>query len=116
MSSPVYTLFVGDLSIYATKEDLVKVFSSFGTIQDVRIKRDDATGKNLSYGFIEFQNVSSAVDVLKSMNGFVLCGRPMRIRWAANKSKSGSPPSSSQYTPNAITSAVHVTYTVQQVR
>lgn len=74
-----YSLFVGDLSIYCTKDDLEKVFSTFGPITDVRIKQDEKTGKNLSYGFVDFANVSSALNVLKNMNGFVLCGRPLRL-------------------------------------
>ncbi len=73
-----YTIFVGDLSVYCTKDDLIQVFSTFGPIKDIRIKQDEETGKYLSYGFVEFEHVSSAVNVLRTMNGYVLCGRPMR--------------------------------------
>ncbi len=76
--SSAYTLFVGDLSIYCTKEDIERAFSPFGTIKDIRIKKDEQTGKYLSYGFVEFEEVSAAVNALQNMNGYVLCGRPMR--------------------------------------
>ncbi len=79
MNSCAYTLFVGDLSIYCSREDLENVFSRFGSIKDIRIKRDEETGKNLSYGFVEFEHVSCAADALQHMNGYVLCGRPLRF-------------------------------------
>jgi RNA recognition motif-containing protein len=128
---------VGDLSIYCTKEELESVFCVFGPIRDIRIKCDELTGKNLSYGFIEFESVTSAVNVLTRMNGYVLCGRPMRldfkilfslflltnfyspfhrVRWAANKSKKVNEGTT---VVNAVksneTSPVHVTYTTLQV-
>ncbi len=140
-TSSSYTLFVGDLSIYCTKEELESVFNVFGPIRDIRIKCDELTGKNLSYGFIEFESVTSAVNVLTRMNGYVLCGRPMRldfnlkilfsllcsqitnlyssfnrVRWAANKSKKvNEGPTVVNAVKSNETSPVHVTYTTLQV-
>lgn len=78
MNCSTYSLFLGDLSVFCTKEDLEQLFSPFGTITDIRIKQDMNTGKKLSYGFVEFDNINSAINVLKNMNGYVLCGRPLR--------------------------------------
>jgi RNA recognition motif-containing protein len=72
------TLFIGDLSIFCTIQDIEKVFSTFGPIVDIRIKRDENTNKNLSYGFVKYVLVNSAEQALNNLNGFVLCGRPMR--------------------------------------
>lgn len=73
-----YSLFLGDLSVFCTREDIENVFSQFGRVTDVRIKEDLHTGKKLSYGFVEFDNINSTMNALNSMNGFVLCGRPLR--------------------------------------
>ncbi len=78
MSSVASTLFIGDLAVYCTRDNLETAFSAFGAIKSIRIKKDEKSGKCLAYGFIEFEHVGSAVNALQQMNGYVLCGRPLR--------------------------------------
>lgn len=78
MSSNQYTLFVGDLSIFCTEEDVREVFAPLGELLEVKIIRCEETKKNLSYGFVKYADPDAAVKAIDQLNGTMLCGRPMR--------------------------------------
>jgi heterogeneous nuclear ribonucleoprotein A1/A3 len=73
-----YTLFVGDLSIFCTEEDIRELFSTYGELLEVKIIRCEETKKNLSYGFVKYADTEAAVKAIDELNGTMLCGRPMR--------------------------------------
>lgn len=72
------SLFVGDLSIFCSEQDLEKAFSPFGTLLEIKIMRSEETSRNLSYGFIKFAAPNSAKMAMDQLNGVMLCGRQMR--------------------------------------
>lgn len=74
----LFCLFLGDLSVFCSETDISEAFQKFGEIAGVRIIRNRNTKKNLSYGFIEFTNVSAAIQAMNEMNGKILCGRSIR--------------------------------------
>lgn len=57
-------LFVGQLSADITKEDLVKYFSTFGSIEDVTMKYDGPGGRARGFAFILFDDKDSIDKVL----------------------------------------------------
>ncbi|TRM63998.1 hypothetical protein BD626DRAFT_547754 [Schizophyllum amplum] len=61
-------LYIAGLSRFTTKQDLEKVFKSYGTLKEVRIATDpkDATCKG--FAFIEFENEKDAVAGLAANN------------------------------------------------
>ena len=59
--------------------DLAIVFSQFGEISDVHIRRDPKTGKSLGFAFIAFENQLSSVLAVDNMNATLLCGRPISV-------------------------------------
>lgn len=71
--------------MHCDEADLEQAFSPYGIILEIRVKRSKETAKTLSYGFLEFASASSAVNAMNDMDGVVLKGRPLRIRWAASK-------------------------------
>ncbi len=73
-----FCLFLGDLSVFCTEEDLQKDFATFGAIVDIRIIRNKSTKKNLSYGFLEYDNLESATNAMEQMNGKIICGRAIK--------------------------------------
>ena len=73
------SLFIGNLAIFCTERDIEEAFSPFGIILSISIKCDEETNKNLSYGFIKFASEISAVEAMNSLNGQLLCGRPLRF-------------------------------------
>lgn len=74
------SIFVGNLAIFCTEKDIEDLFSQFGQILSISIKCDEATNKNLSYGFVKYSSEISALQAMKALNGTILCGRPLRYR------------------------------------
>jgi RNA recognition motif-containing protein len=78
MPSQKRTLFLGDLSLFCTEQDLELLFGAFGEIYEIRLKRDAGTLRNLSYGFIKFVVPACATLALESLDGYFLHGRALR--------------------------------------
>jgi RNA recognition motif-containing protein len=79
MAAPTKTsLFIGDLAIFCTERDVDQLFSQYGEIQEIKIMKSEETSRNLSYGFLKFTNTMSAKRAMNELNGFILCGRPLR--------------------------------------
>lgn len=79
MAKPVsYGLFLGDLSLFCTEDDLRNAFQPFGRVVEVRIKRSKENKKNLSYGFVEYSSPVEAVRAMQVMDGKLLGGRALK--------------------------------------
>lgn len=110
-----YTLFVGDLSIFCGEDDLREAFVRFGDVLEAKIIRCEETKKNLSYGFVKFSDREAAATAIDSLNGTLLCGRPLRIGWATRRSRHeyDAPPAAPQRN-HGERSSVHVSYSSEQ--
>ncbi|CAJ0966834.1 unnamed protein product [Ranitomeya imitator] len=62
------TLFLGNLDIDVTENELLRVFERFGTITEVDIKRA-ARGQTSTYGFLKFENLDMAHRAKVAMSG-----------------------------------------------
>ncbi|KAJ1686055.1 hypothetical protein LUZ63_017445 [Rhynchospora breviuscula] len=79
------SLFVKNLNFRTTDELLKQHFSSNiknGTIKSVKIKKHLKNGKNVSmgFGFVEFDSVETATNVLKELQGTVLDGHALILQ------------------------------------
>eukprot|EP00981_Chlorochromonas_danica_P014131 scaffold7410_cov169-Ochromonas_danica.AAC.16 len=70
----VNTLFVGDLPQFCTEIELAHLFSSFGPLVDVKIKRSINNGRALTYGFVTLSTFQGAEAARIRLDG---------IRWAS---------------------------------
>lgn len=75
-------LFVGDLARNATEEEIEKIFSRYGEVLNVDIKRDKVTHNNLGYGFVQFRTREQAMEAKDHLNGIEICNRKVRLGWA----------------------------------
>ena len=73
-----YSMFLGDLSIFCTEQDIHDAFNVYGEILSIRVLKHKETERALSYGFIQFSCETAAVTAMNEMQGFVLKGRPLR--------------------------------------
>ena len=78
MNSSRNSLFVGDLPKYCTESDLAIIFDAYQPILEIKIKRNDQTGKTLSYGFVTFISEEVASRALRNIDGALFCGRKLR--------------------------------------
>lgn len=72
------SLFLGDLSVYCTEQDIYEIFQPFGPIESIQLKRKSTSNSRPSYGFIQYQFRESAEEALRVMNGRVVHGRAIR--------------------------------------
>ncbi|KAI7797829.1 RNA-binding protein 15 [Triplophysa rosa] len=72
------TLFLGNLDITVTENDLRRAFERFGTITEVDIKRP-TRGQSSTYGFLKFENLDMAHRAKISMSGKVVGRNPIKI-------------------------------------
>lgn len=76
-------LFVGDLSSTCNEKDLLQLFEKYGEIEYIRVMRARRkTIASLGYCFIAFGNPTSALNAMTELDGVLLCGRKLRIRYA----------------------------------
>jgi RNA recognition motif-containing protein len=76
-----YELFVGNTSFFCNEVDLFELFSKFGKVIRVRMKRSGIGlngGRTLMYGFVEMADLINAQDAVKSLHGTRHLGRDIR--------------------------------------
>ncbi|XP_033181858.1 RNA-binding protein 15-like [Anabas testudineus] len=72
------TLFLGNLDVSVTENDLRRAFDRFGVITEVDIKRA-VRGQSNTYGFIKFENLDMAHRAKAAMSGKVVGHNPIKI-------------------------------------
>jgi RNA recognition motif-containing protein len=73
------TLFVGDLSIFCTKEDTYRLLFPFGKIESISLKTvKDGKSSFLFYCFVKYEQRVSGENAIDALNGKIFLGRPLR--------------------------------------
>jgi RNA recognition motif-containing protein len=72
-------LFVGNLDLQTTSEDLSVVFEAYGTVSTAMVAKNPATGEGHGYGFVEMADEDEARSALRNLDGFQLMERPLRV-------------------------------------
>jgi multiple RNA-binding domain-containing protein 1 len=82
------TLYVKNLSFSTTQERLTQMFRHLPSFLFARVqtkpdpKRPEGPRLSMGYGFVGFKDVESAKKALKSMQGFVLDGHALHVKFA----------------------------------
>ncbi|MEI8279366.1 MAG: RNA-binding protein [Bacteroidota bacterium] len=75
-------LFIGNLSLDSTTEDLRNIFSEFGEIVVVRVVMDKDTGISRGFGFVEYADKFTAFDAIDAIDGTYLHGNIISVKEA----------------------------------
>ena len=82
-------LYVGNLPLGASEEDLKKLFSEAGEVQSVKIVVDAYSGRSRGFGFVEMASKESAEKAISLLNGKTLMDRPLTINEARPQKERG---------------------------
>jgi RNA recognition motif-containing protein len=78
-------VFVGNLEFSTTKEQLETLFQEAGSILDVFLPSDRATGKPRGFAFVEFATAEEAAAAITKFDGYELGGRGLRVNAAEER-------------------------------
>ncbi len=78
-------LYIGNLSMKVTEEDLKANFSEVGTIVSVNIIKDRYTGISRGFGFVEMETEETAQEAIRRFNGGQLLGNTITVSEARPK-------------------------------
>jgi len=77
-------IFVGNLSLVLTEDDLERLFESFGKVDSVSILTDNLSG--LPGGFVEMPDETEAKAAIRALNGTEVIGHTISLRARVQKS------------------------------
>jgi RNA recognition motif-containing protein len=74
-------IFVGNLSLKVTEEELRQEFAAFGEVSSVAIMNDKyiGSGQSKGYGFVEMPSLSEGEAVINGLNGKILRHSSMEV-------------------------------------
>ena len=75
-------IYVGNLSYQATEDDLRDAFAAHGGVASVNVIMDRMTGQSRGFAFVEMETKEAGDAAIAALNGFELCGRPLKINEA----------------------------------
>ncbi len=82
-------LYVGNLPYETGETELQELFSRAGTIDNVKVVRDMATGRARGFAFVEMSTDAEAQKAITELNQFQLGGRGLTVNEARPKPESG---------------------------
>jgi RNA recognition motif-containing protein len=78
-------LYVGNLPYSTTDEDLNGLFSRAGTVENVRVMRDMATGRARGFAFVQMATDEDAQRAISEFHQYQLDGRALVVNEARPK-------------------------------
>ena len=75
-------IYVGNLVWACTNEDLLTLFSPYGTVHKAQVITDRETGRSRGFGFVEMPTEAEAHAAVEALNGTDFQGRPLTVNEA----------------------------------
>src|SRR4029450_4143855 len=75
-------LYVGNLPYKTTDEELTELFSRAGAVDNVRVMRDQATGRARGFAFVEMVSDEDAQKAISEFNQYQMDGRALVVNEA----------------------------------
>ncbi|MBG9378212.1 RNA-binding protein [Panacibacter sp. DH6] len=72
-------IYVSNLSFHTTEEDLVQMFSAYGSVNSAKIVIDKFTNKSRGFGFIEMPDDNAAQEAISKLNNKDIQGRTLSV-------------------------------------
>jgi len=78
-------LYVGNLPYQTVEQDLQELFASAGTVENVNVMRDMATGRARGFAFVEMATDEDAQNAITTLNNYSYGGRNLTVNEARPK-------------------------------
>ena len=72
-------IYVGNLNYKVTEQDLIKLFSEFGTVESAKVITDKYSGRSKGFGFVIMDDNSEAEAAINALNGKSFKDRPLTV-------------------------------------
>lgn len=82
-------IYVGNLSFNTGEAELQRLFATMGTVDSVKLVRDQATGRSRGFAFVEMANDQEANAACESLNQQEFEGRRLTVNEAKPQVRSG---------------------------
>ena len=82
-------IYVGNLPWQCTQDDLVSLFSQYGTVSRAQIVMDRETGRSRGFGFVEMPTEDEANKAIDALNEQDYNGRPLTVNIAKPRESGG---------------------------
>jgi RNA recognition motif-containing protein len=78
-------LYVGNLPYDTAEPELQELFSRAGSVESVKVVRDQITGRPRGFAFVEMSSDQDAEKAIKELNAFQVGGRSLTVNEARPK-------------------------------
>lgn len=75
-------LYFGNLHAFVQQKSLEDLCAYFGQVESAKVIKDKSSGSCAGYGFVRFEERSSAEAALQALNGKGYLGQELRVNWA----------------------------------
>jgi cold-inducible RNA-binding protein len=82
-------LYVGNLSFNTTENDLEDLFSQHGTVSEVALMTDRATGRSRGFAFVTMGNETEGNAAIEATHGKAFAGRNLTVNEARPRDDRG---------------------------
>ena len=82
-------LYVGNLPYETGETELQDLFANAGTVDTVRVMRDNATGRARGFAFVEMSTDEEAQKAIAQFNDYQIGGRNLAVNEARPKTSNG---------------------------
>ena len=78
-------MYVSNLSVHTTNEDLKSLFAEFGEVSSAKIINDKVSGRSRGFGFVEMSDEAAARQAMEALEGREIEGRSLSVAVAREK-------------------------------
>jgi RNA recognition motif-containing protein len=75
-------IYVGNLSLETTEDDLKTTFEAYGEVDTVKVIKDNYTGTSKGFGFVEMPDNSQAQSAITGLNSKEFKGKALTVNTA----------------------------------
>ena len=75
-------MYIGNLAVTVTEQDLQELFTPYGTVESVNIVTDRFSKQSKGFGFVDMPSNSEADKAIKALNGTPFKGKSIKVNQA----------------------------------